>query len=48
MEVDEIERFDFPNLVNFIEENYDNDGNLKNNEEKNEKKPELSYRKKFY
>ena len=48
MEVDEIERFDFPNLVNFIEENYDKDGNLKNNEEKNEKKPELSYRKKFY
>ena len=43
MEVDESERFDFPTLVKFIDENYDENGNLKN-EEKIEKKSELSQR----
>ena len=43
MEVDESERFDFPTLVNFIDENYDENGNLKN-EVKIEKKVELSQR----
>ena len=36
MEVDESERFDFPTLVNFIDENYDKNGNLKNEEKNNE------------
>jgi serine/threonine protein kinase len=43
MEVDESERFDFPTLVKFIDGNYDENGNLKN-EEKIEKKSELSQR----
>ena len=43
MEVDESERFDFPTLVKFIDENYDENGTLKN-EEKIEKKSELSQR----
>ena len=37
MEIDESERFDFPHLVNYIEENYDKDGNLKNSEKSDEK-----------
>jgi serine/threonine protein kinase len=38
MEIEESERFNFPQLVNYIEENYDKDGNLKNIETSNEKK----------
>ena len=37
MEIEESERFDFPQLVKYFEENYDKDGNLKNLE-KNDKK----------
>ena len=37
MEIDESERFDFPHLVNYIEENYDKDGNLNNSEKSDEK-----------
>ena len=37
MEIEESERFDFPQLVNYIEENYDKDGNLKNSEKSDEK-----------
>ena len=44
MEVDESERFDFPHLVKFIDENYDKDGNLKNVEKTDEKKAETSHR----
>ena len=44
METDESERFDFPHLVEFIDENYDKDGNLKNPEKVEEKKHEFSHR----
>ena len=46
MEIDEIDRFDFPKIINYIEENYDKDGNLKNPEKTNVnvKKHESSYR----
>ena len=44
METDESDRFDFPTLVSFIDENYDKNGNLKNEENINEKKHELSQR----
>ena len=44
MEVDECDRFDFPQLVKFIDENYDKDGNLKNIEKTDEKKVETSHR----
>ena len=44
MEVDECERFDFPHLVKYIDENYDKDGNLKNVEKTDEKKSETSHR----
>ena len=44
MEVDESDRFDFPHLVKFIDENYDKDGHLKNIEKTDEKKPETSHR----
>ena len=37
MEIEESERFDFPQLVNYIEENYDKDDNLKNSEKSDEK-----------
>jgi len=37
MKIEESERFDFPQLVNYIEENYDKDGNLKNLEKSDEK-----------
>ena len=37
MEIEKSERFDFPQLVNYIEENYDKDGNLKNSEKSDEK-----------
>ena len=32
MEIEESEIFDFPQLANYIEENYDKDANLKNSE----------------
>ena len=44
METDESERFDFPHLVEFIDENYDKDGNFKNPEKVEEKKHEFSHR----
>ena len=37
MEIEESERFDFSQLINYIEENYDKDGNLKNLEKSEEK-----------
>ena len=43
MEVDEIDRFDFPKIENYIEENYDKDGNLKNPEKVIEKKHESRF-----
>ena len=46
MEIEESERFDFLQLINFINENYDKEGNLMNEEKtkNNEKKPERSLR----
>ena len=44
METDESERFDFPRLVEYIDENYDKNGNLKNPEKNEEKKPETIHR----
>ena len=44
MEVDESERFDFPKLVDFIDENYDKKGNLKKIENSIDKKGESSHR----
>ena len=37
MEIDEIERFDFPKLEKYIDDNYDKDGILKNSEKTGEK-----------
>jgi hypothetical protein len=44
METDETDRFDFPHLVAFIDDNYDKEGNLKNPEKVEEKKPETIHR----
>ena len=40
MEIDEINRFDFPTLVKYIDDNYDKDGFLKNPEKTKEKPKE--------
>ena len=45
MEIEESERFDFLQLVNFVDENYDKEGNLINVEKDNsEKKSEINLR----
>ena len=45
MEIEESERFDFLQLVNFVNENYDKEGNLINVEKDNsEKKSEINLR----
>ena len=44
METDETDRFDFPHLVAFIDDNYDKEGNLINPEKVEEKKTENIHR----